>query len=258
MNILWIVLGSLVLFFLAYHTYGKFLAERVFHINDQCTTPAVLFQDGVDYEPIDAKYLIGQHFSAIAAAGPITGPILAGIMFGWAPTLIWIILGSIFVGGVHDFGSLIASIRHQAHSITEVIRNNVSQRAWLIFMVFIWITLVYIIVAFTDITTASFVGTVTLENGQKVGGGAIATSSILYLILPIIMGLFLKYSRLTLTGATIIFLPLVGVAIAVGPYIPFDLSIILGTDLNTTQKIWNVLVLGYCLIAAIVPMWILL
>jgi len=258
MNILWIVIGSLIIFFIAYHSYGKFLARQVFQLDDQRTTPAILCQDGNDYEPIDAKYLIGQHFSAIAAAGPITGPILAGIMFGWVPTLIWIVIGSIFVGGVHDFGSLIASIRHQAHSITEVIRQNVSERAWIIFMIFIWITLVYIIVAFTDITTASFVGTVTLENGEKVGGGAIATSSLLYLVLPIIMGLLLRYSRLTLTGATIIFLPLVVVAIAVGPYIPFDLSAVLGIDVNSTQKIWNVLVLMYCLIAAIIPMWLLL
>ena len=115
-------------------------------------------EDGVDYVPAEAKFLAGQHFSAIAAAGPITGPILAGILFGWVPALVWIIIGSIFIGGVHDMGSLVASIRHKARSITEVVRQNVSRRAYILFMLFIWITLVYVIVAFTDITAGSFVG----------------------------------------------------------------------------------------------------
>lgn len=258
MNILFVVVTSMLLFFIAYHGYGKFLAEKVFCLDDNRPVPAVMLRDGVDYDPIDSKYLIGQHFSAIAAAGPITGPILAGVMFGWVPALIWIVFGSIFVGGVHDMGSLIASIRHKARSITEVVRENVSNRAWLIFMVFIWITLIYIIVAFTDITTASFVGTITLENGQKVGGGAIATSSILYLILPIVMGALLKYTRLNLTLATIIFLPLIGISIWVGPYFPFDLVEILGGDVAFAQKTWDVIILAYCLIAAIVPVWALL
>lgn len=258
MNILFIIASSVIIFFIAYHVYGKFLATQVFQLNDNNIVPAISFRDGVDYDPIDAKYLLGQHFSAIAAAGPITGPILAGVMFGWVPALIWIVIGSIFIGGVHDMGSLIASIRHKARSITEVVRENVSQRAWLIFMLFIWITLIYIIVAFTDITTASFVGVITLENGQQLGGGAIATSSILYLILPVMMGLLLKYTNITLNIATLIFLPLVGVTIAIGPYLPFDLGAIIGVDTATAQKIWNVIILVYCLISAIVPVWALL
>lgn len=258
MNILWIIASVIIIFLIAYRLYGPFLANRVFQLDDTRTVPAILFRDGLDYDPIDAKYLIGQHFSAIAAAGPITGPILAGVMFGWMPALIWIVIGSIFVGGVHDMGSLIASMRHNARSITEVVRENVSQRAWLIFMLFIWITLVYIIVAFTDITTASFVGVITLDNGEKVGGGAIATSSILYLILPIIMGFLLRYTQMSLNLATIIFLPLIGVTIAVGPYMPFDLGAILNVDTITAQKIWDVIILAYCLISAIVPVWALL
>jgi len=258
MNILFIVAGSVIIFFIAYRLYGPFLANKVFQLDDTRVVPAISFRDGVDYDPIDANYLLGQHFSAIAAAGPITGPILAGVMFGWVPALIWIIIGSIFIGGVHDMGSLIASIRHKARSITEVVRENVSQRAWLIFMLFIWIALVYIIVAFTDITTASFVGVITLDNGQQVGGGAIATSSILYLILPVIMGFLLKYTNINLNLATAIFLPLIAVTIIVGPYLPFDLGAMMNTDTLTTQKIWNVIVLAYCLISAIVPVWALL
>jgi carbon starvation protein len=258
MNILIIILSSIILFFIAYHVYGSFLAQQVFELDDTRPVPAIELRDGVDYDPIDANYLLSQHFSAIAAAGPITGPILAGVMFGWVPALIWIILGSIFIGGVHDMGSLIASIRHKARSITEVVKENVSHRAWIIFMVFIWIALVYIIVAFTDITTASFVGIISLDNGQQVGGGAIATSSILYLILPVIMGFLLKYTNINLNLATAIFLPLIAVTIIVGPYLPFDLGAMMNTDTLTTQKIWNVIVLAYCLISAIVPVWALL
>ncbi len=258
MNILFIVVASSVLFLLAYYTYGTFLAKNVFQLNDNRKTPAVEMEDGVDYVPVEPKFLLGQHFSAIAAAGPITGPILAGVMFGWGPTLFWIIIGSIFIGGVHDMGSLIASIRHQARSITEVVRENVSQRAYILFMLFVWITLVYIIVAFTDITASSFVGLVTLENGETVSGGAIASSSLLYLILPIIMGLALKYTKMNLTLATIIFLPLVGVAIWVGKYMPLDLSTIFGVQVITAQKMWDVFILVYCFIASILPMWLLL
>ena len=211
--------------------------------------------DGLDYVPTDKKFLMGQHFSAIAAAGPITGPIIAGLAFGWLPTLIWIIVGSIFIGGVHDMGAMVASVRNKARSITETIRLNVSRRAWILFNLFIWFTLVMIIVAFTDVTTSAFVNTVDLGNGQMVGGGAIATSSLLYLALPVVMGFLLKYTKLNLTWATIIFLPLVGVAIWVGQYIPLNMPAVLGL---APQKVWNIIVLIYCFVAAVVPVWALL
>lgn len=258
MNILFIIIGALLLFYFAYRTYGKFLAEKVFNLNDNKITPSCSKEDGVDFVPTESKFLMGQHFSAIAAAGPITGPIIAGIMFGWLPAMIWILIGAVFIGGVHDMGSLIASVRHHAKSITEVIKENVSRRAWVLFMVFIWITLVYVIVAFTDITSSSFVGLVTLENGEKITGGAITTSSILYLVLPVIMGFLLKYTKLNLTVATIIFLPLVGVAIWVGPFIPLDLAAILSIETSQAQKIWSIIILLYCFAASVIPVWMLL
>jgi carbon starvation protein len=258
MNILFLVLGASILFFVVYKSYGTFLAKKVFEVDDTRITPAVSINDGVDYVPTNPKFLMGQHFSAIAAAGPITGPIIAGILFGWAPALIWIIVGSIFIGGVHDMGSIIASVRHKARSITEVVRENVSSRAWILFMIFIWITLIYVIIAFTDITSSSFVGTITLENGDKVGGGAIASSSLLYLVLPVIMGILLKTSKLNLTWATIIFLPLVGLSIWVGPYMPLDVASIFGITIHDSQKIWNVFILLYCFVASIIPVWMLL
>jgi carbon starvation protein len=215
-------------------------------------------RDDVDYVPIEPRFLMGQHFSAIAAAGPIVGPILAGVMFGWLPALIWILVGSILLGGVHDFTALVASIRHKARSIAEVVRDHMTRRSYVVFLSFIWIALVYIIVAFTDITAASFIGRQVLENGQTVTGGAIATSSLLYLALPIIMGLLLRYTKLTLGWATVIFLPLVGVAIWAGQFMPLDLAAILGIPDDRAHKVWDVLLLVYCFAASVVPMWLLL
>jgi len=258
MNILFWVIGAACVFFVAYWVYGTFLSGRIFNIDDTRPTPSVRFSDGVDYVPTDSKFLSGQHFSAIAGAGPITGPIVAGIMFGWAPALIWIILGSILIGGVHDMGAIIASVRHNARSITEVVRRNVSRRAWLLFLMFTWLSLVYVIVAFTDITSGSFVGTITLDNGQQVDGGGIATSSLLYLALPVFMGILLKKTRLSLTWATVIFLPLVGLSIWVGPSIPLQLDAMLGIPAMDAQKVWNGFLLLYCFVVSLLPMWMLL
>jgi carbon starvation protein len=258
MNILFIIIGAAVVFFVAYKFYGSFLSNKVFSLDDTRVTPAVENNDGVDFVPIKSKFLTGQHFSAISGAGPITGPIIAGIMFGWVPALIWIVIGSIFIGGVHDMGSLIASVRNNARSITEVVKKNVSKRAWFLFLIFIWFALVYVIVAFTDITSSSFVGMVTLDNGDKVGGGAIATSSLLYLVLPIIMGILLKKTRLSLGWATVIFLPLVAFSIWIGPYIPLNIEAMFGLSALEAQKVWNVFLLLYCFIASLIPMWLLL
>ena len=255
MNILFVVLGCGLVYLLAYVSYGRFLANKVFKLDDSKTTPAVEYNDGQDFVPAKKGFLLGQHFSAIAAAGPINGPILAAVLFGWAPALLWCLLGAIFIGGVHDMGSLVASVRYKAKSITEVIRRNVSRRAWLLFMVFIWITLVYVIVAFTDITASSFVGNVVLENGDTVLGAGIASSSLMYLALPIAMGLLMRKTGLGEGKATLLFLPLVGVAIVLGQQVPLALPL---ADVALQQKAWGVLILAYCLVASMTPMWLLL
>jgi carbon starvation protein len=257
MKLLEVVLVCSVILLIAYKLYGGLLA-RLLRLDPNAQTPAVTLRDDVDYVPINQRFLLGQHFSAIAAAGPIVGPILAGVMFGWLPALLWILIGSIFIGGVHDMTALAASIRHKARSIAEVVREHMTRRSFVLFLAFIWLALVYIIVAFADITASSFVGAQELENGEKVTGGGIATSSLLYLILPVIMGLLLRYAKMPLWLATVVFLPLVGVAIWVGQYIPLDLAAILNTDNPGAQRTWSVLLLAYCYAASIVPMWLLL
>ncbi len=257
MHILVVIGGVAVVLAIAYRLYGRVL-ERLFRLDPKARTPAVALRDDVDYVPIPPHFLFGQHFSAIAAAGPIVGPIVAGVAFGWGPALAWILIGSIFIGGVHDFSSLVASIRHQACSITEVVRLNMTRRAHLLFLGFIWITLVYVIVAFTDVTAQSFVGMVTLEDGSIVRGAGIATSSLLYLALPVIMGLLMRYTKLSIGWATLIFLPLVGAAIWAGQKLPFSVEAVFGVDQNTAVKAWAVALLGYCCLAGVVPMWLLL
>src|SRR5437762_10981242 len=144
MSLLSIVLISAACLLVAYFTYGRLLT-RLLKLRPDVPTPAVELRDDVDYAPIDSKFLLSQHFSAIAAAGPIVGPILAGVMFGWLPALLWILVGAVFVGGVHDFTALVASIRHQAKSIAEVVREHMSRRAFMLFLTFVWLALVYII-----------------------------------------------------------------------------------------------------------------
>src|SRR5687768_7084379 len=118
MSLLYVVIPSAVVLTVAYVVYGKLLS-RLLRLDPEAITPAVSMRDDADYVPIEPKFLLGQHFSAIAAAGPIVGPILAGVMFGWLPALIWILVGAIFIGGVHDMTALVASVRHKARSIAE-------------------------------------------------------------------------------------------------------------------------------------------
>lgn len=223
MSILLIAGVSAVILLAAYFTYGPLLV-RLLQLRDDVPTPAVTLRDDVDYEPIEAKFLLGQHFSAIAAAGPIVGPILAGIAFGWGPALIWILIGSVLIGGVHDFTALVASVRHKARSIAEIVRDHMSRRAYVLFLTFVWLALVYIIVAFTDVTASSFVGLQRLENDEIISGGGIAMSSLMYLVLPILMGLALRYTKMNLNVATCVFLPLVGVSIYAGQFLPLSVE----------------------------------
>jgi carbon starvation protein len=230
-------------FLLAYAVYGRWLS-RVYKLDKARPTPAHVQRDGVDFLPVKAPMLLSQHFSAIAAAGPIVGPILAGIWFGWLPALLWIVLGSVFLGAVHDFSSLVGSVRHKAGSVAEIVKQNVGPRAYTFFLAFIWLSLVYVITAFTDITGASFT--------QAEFGGGVAASSTLYLFIAVAMGLCLTRLRMPLWLATLIFVPLVGFTIWYGQSIP----ILFGGE--RPQLVWNYLILGYCFVASILPMWILL
>ncbi len=249
---------------LAYFTYGRWVAKKL-ELRSDVPTPAVEMNDGVDYCPIPAPYLFSQHFSAIAAAGPIVGPILAGMLFGWLPAAIWIVVGCIFIGAVHDITSLTASVRHKARSIAEIVREHMSHRAYLLFLAFVWIALVYIIVAFTDVTANTFAPpparpdataeqvAIAAKNIEM--GKAVASSSMMYLGLSIAMGLCLRFTKISLNLATAIFMPLVLVTIWAGPKLPLAMPAWVA---DSPTKTWDVLLLIYCFVASVVPVWALL
>jgi carbon starvation protein len=260
MSLLAITIGTAVILIVAYLTYGRWVARQL-GLRDDVPTPAVEVNDGEDFVPTPAPYLFSQHFSAIAAAGPIVGPILAGLLFGWVPAIIWILVGSIFIGGVHDFTSLVASVRHKARSIPDIVREHMSRRAYLLFLSFVWIALVYIIVAFTDITASAFAPGSSAGAKAVQDGAAVASSSMMYLGLAVVMGLVLRYTRLSLNWATVIFMPLVLVSIWAGQYLPLAIPEWLwvgASGAKSAAKTWDILLLVYCGVASVVPVWALL
>ncbi|MEY3176461.1 MAG: inner membrane protein YjiY [Planctomycetota bacterium] len=284
MEMLLIVVGTAIFLSLAYRIYGPILV-RLFQLDDQRPTPAVSMRDDLDYAPCATPSLLNQHFSAIAAAGPIVGPILAGLYWGWGPALLWILLGSVFIGGVHDFSALVASIRHRATSITMVVRAHVSRRAYLLFQTFVFMALMYIVVAFTDITATMFVGAIDLKSDKSFPSlsaalaqenadpamifqsGSVATSSLLYLVLPFIMAPFLRRGALTTWTALLIFGPLAVLAILAGPWMPLNVDVLIQRwrpDLSAPEaaamaiRCWDVFLLLYCAIASVLPTWLLL
>lgn len=246
MNLLLLILGSMAVLFLGYRIYGSFLS-RLLGLKNDIPTPAHTLRDDVDFVPAGKWYLLGQHFSAIAAAGPIVGPILAGTWFGWAPTILWILLGGIFIGGVHDMLTLAASVRHQGRSIAEVLREYMSKRGYILFLLFLWFSLVYIITTFMDITAGTFT--------DPVRGAGVASSSMMYLGLAVVMGVLLKKFNPPLGVTTLVFLPLVFLAVWLGPHFPLAMSPAWGLE---PRAMWNGALLVYCFIAAVIPMWLLL
>jgi carbon starvation protein len=248
--IAFVVVVAILVFLLGYRFYGRLLSKHL-ELDDSCPTPACEINDGVDYVPAKPTLLLGQHFSAIAAAGPIVGPILAGIWFGWLPAILWIILGAIFIGGVHDFSSLVASIRHKASSVGELVKQYMSPTSHVLFLLFVWLALIYVIIAFTDITAQTFKAV----SGETAFGPGVAITSIIYLLLGVVMGILLYRFKLNLAIATAVFLPLVLFFVWLGPRFPQPiLSFMSGISI----KEWDVVILIYCFIASLVPMWLLL
>lgn len=247
-----LALSFVVILVFGYRLYGNWIA-RQFSIDDSRVTPAHALEDGNDYVPTKPFYLFGQHFSAIAAAGPIAGPILACQSFGWVPCLLWIGFGVILIGAVHDFSTLTASVRHQARSIAEITREHMGGRAGKAMLTFIWIALVYVIIAFTQITAASFVSATEELQGVEVQfnpGGAVAAASILYLTLAVLMGLVQRFLNPPLWLMTVIFVP---ASLATCWF---------GTKVSTMflmdARSWGLLILVYCFLASMVPVWALL
>lgn len=235
-----------ILFLAAYLLYGRLLS-RLFGLKRGRPTPAHTQHDGVDFVPAKGPMLLAQHFSAIAAAGPIVGPILAGLWFGWLPALLWIVLGSIFLGAVHDYASLVGSVRHRAQSVAELFREHIGPRAYKFFVAFVWLSLIYVITAFTDITSASFM--------EAQYGGGVATSSLVYLLIGLGLGVLLTKTRTPLWAATLVAVPLVALSIWYGPSFPLKIP---AGGMIRPQLAWDYIILAYCFFASMIPLWLLL
>lgn len=232
-----ILIFSIIVCSLAYRHYGGFLSKHC-QLDDTRVTPATEINDGVDFVPTKASIVFGHHFSSIAGAGPIVGPIMAAMYFGWGPTWIWILIGSIFVGGVHDFGSTLMSVRSGGKSIAETTCSLVGSKTGKLFMLFVALALIYVIIVFLDLTAKTFSET-----------PAVATSSIWFVITAVIYGRMIFRSRLSASVSTWIMIPITFVGLFIGHHFPF-----MKLDHNT----WGYLILGYCFVAAILPVNVLL
>ena len=248
MTALLIIIAAIVLLALGYVFYGSWLAKQ-WGIDENKATPAVTMEDGVDYVAAKPAVLMGHHFSSIAGAGPINGPIQAAV-FGWIPVFLWCIIGGIFFGGLQDFGSLFASIRHDGKSVGEIIKDSMGAKAKKLFIVFALLVLILVIASFVNVVAGTFMSDATgFTTGANVTGNeTTAIISLLFIILAIIYGILTNKCGMKTLPATII--GLVGVV----------LSVVLGLNVGfaMSRTTWIIVIGLYIAIASLVPVWILL
>ncbi|GKZ01779.1 carbon starvation protein A [Paraclostridium bifermentans] len=235
MNSLTLLLISALILFIGYVFYGGYLAKK-WGVDDTRKTPAHTKYDGVDYVPAKSPVLLGHHFASIAGAGPIVGPIQAAI-FGWIPVALWVLIGSIFFGGVQDFGSLFASIRHEGKSIGEIIESNMGKKGKKLFALFAWLTLVLVVAAFANIVADNFVST-----------PQAASASIFFIVLAILFGIAVYRFKMPLIPASVVGVLMLFGCIYLGFLFPISLS----------KQTWIILLMIYIFIASVTPVWILL
>ena len=238
-----IVLGG------AYLLYGRYL-ERKWGIDPNAKTPAYEMQDGVDYVPADTNVVFGHQFASIAGAGPINGPIQAA-MFGWLPVLLWILIGGVFFGAVQDFAAMYASVKNKGRTIGYIIEQYIGKLGKKLFLLFCWLFCILVIAAFADVVAGTFNGFVADDAGvvqQVAANGSVATTSILFIVEAVALGLILKYARLNKWVNTAIAIVMLIAAVALGLMFPVYL----------TQGTWHIIIFLYVLIACVAPVGALL
>ena len=253
MTALLIVVAAIVLLFIGYVFYGSWLAKQ-WGIDPTKKTPAIEKEDGVDYVAAKPAVLMGHHFSSIAGAGPINGPIQASI-FGWVPVFLWCIIGGIFFGGLQDFGSLFASIRHDGKSVGEIIEDSMGSRAKKLFIIFALLVLILVIASFVNIVAGTFL-TLADDAGKTAfgfvtnptGNQSTAMISLLFIVLAVIYGYVTNRMGVKTLPATI------------GGIICIVAITVLGLNVGFAMNriAWIVFVGVYIAVASLVPVWILL
>jgi len=238
MNLILLLILSGIILLVAYYTYGKYVARKL-KIDDKNITPAHNLKDNIDYVPTKSPIVLGHHFASIAGAGPIIGPVIA-VAFGWIPAVIWILIGGIFFGAVHDLTSMVASMRHQGKSIGYIIQQQIGRKGKILFLIFSFATLILIIGVFADIIAKTFVN-----------DPGVASASILFIGLAIVFGVankFLKNGKTAFIITSIIGVILMYYFVYLGMQIPFALD----------YKLWILILLAYAFVASVTPVTFLL
>lgn len=244
MNALVLLIVSAIILIAGYIFYGGWLAKQ-WGISDSNETPAHTLEDDVDYIPSKPYVVIGHHFSSIAGAGPINGPIQAAI-FGWVPVLLWVLIGGIFFGATHDFGALFASLRHKGQTLASVIETNIDEFAKRLFCVFSFLTLILVVAAFASIVAGTFAD----PDGTNIANARTATISVLFIAVAIVWGLLTRGRNVPGAVSVAAAIVVIVVIVAIGYSFPF----LGGID----QTTWMIVVGVYIMVASVAPVWILL
>ena len=233
----------------AYLLYGRYL-EKKWGIDPNAKTPAYEMEDGVDYVPADTNVVFGHQFASIAGAGPINGPIQAAL-FGWLPVMLWILIGGVFFGAVQDFASMYASVKNKGRTIGYIIEEYIGKLGKKLFLLFCWLFCILVVAAFADVVAGTFNGFAANEAGELMkvtANGAVATTSMLFIIEAVALGMLLKYGKLPKWLNTVIAVAMLVAAVAVGLKFPIFLS----------RGVWNIIIFLYIMVACVVPVWALL
>ena len=236
-----IAIGSFFGFLLAYHTYGRWIARQVFGLDPEAEVPACQLEDGVDYVPSRRSIVFGHHFTSIAGTGPIVGPAIA-VFWGWLPALLWVVFGSIFIGAVHDFGALVVSLRNRGQTVGEIAGRMISVRAKLLFQLALFFALIIVLAIFGLVIASIF----TIYPGSVLA---------VWVSLPIavVFGLLMRRNPQHLVPLSLISLTLIYLSIFVGAYhLPITLPV------ANQVVVWTIILLIYCAIASVLPVWLLL
>lgn len=240
MNSLLIVIPVFILFFFGYRIYASKI-ERLFEVNANRTTPAHALEDGLDYVPAKNWFILfGHHFASIAGAGPIIGPIIAVVIWGWLPAILWIVFGTIFIGGVHDFSTLMVSLRGEGRSIADISQTVISKRARLILSIFVLLALILVVAVFIYFCAKTFI------DEPK-----IVLPSLGLIPVAMIVGFLIYRKNLHILWATLIGLTGLFILISLGNAFPLSLGA------NAMMK-WSLVLIAYCFFASILPVNILL
>ena len=245
MSALLVLVVAIVLLALGYVFYGSWLAKQ-WGVDPNRETPAHTSYDGKDFVPANPAVLMGHHFSSIAGAGPINGPIQAAV-FGWVPVFLWCVLGGIFFGAMHDFGALFASIRHNGGSVGEIMKDSMGVKAQRLFIVFALAVLILVIASFTAVVAGTFVS-VDPSAATYAANGSTAMTSILFIVIAAIFGFFVYRKNAKIGPATVVGIIGIVLIVFLGQHI----------GLHFSRTFWVLFIAAYVTVASLLPVWILL